>query len=194
VVEQLFAASLERIARAARYQGVELLLCVPASNLWHGPVGEPLMGDPRWVDSVRSGIALAEEGRFREAATLLQSAEELDVPSPSALYWAGRCAAEAGALEEARRLLEAARDAEPVPTRITGPLTQVLRRTARRFDLPLVDVAALFEAAAPDGVMGSGLIADNVHPAAEGHQKIAEAIAEEILRRGLLSGRVQVER
>jgi hypothetical protein len=61
----------------------------------------------------------------------------------------------------------------------------VLRDAATQTGTPLLDADALI-AARSGGIPGSQWLVDHVHPTVEGHQLIAEALLDEVVRQGFL--------
>jgi hypothetical protein len=66
------------------------------------------------------------------------------------------------------------------------PMHEILREAARRTDTPLVDVRRLFEEATASGLVGNRLLLDHVHPTIAAHQRIADALADELVRQHLV--------
>jgi hypothetical protein len=62
-------------------------------------------------------------------------------------------------------------------------------RVAQASRTPLVDVRQLFDQASPHGLPGEELFVDHVHPTFRGHQLIAEALCQEMVRQGMLAPR-----
>ncbi len=79
-----------------------------------------------------------------------------------------------GEFNEARRLYELARDHDLLrfraPTAINEATIEIARTTAAEF----VDVAAAFDAASPQGIVGEELLLEHVHPNVEGYFLLAD--------------------
>ena len=111
--------SLEILAAVAAEVGARVIVVVPETNLsdWHEELAllVPILeGDrnTRWLELARQAQAALAGAQFPEAAQLAAELIELDEgTSPVGLSILARCYLHNGKVEEARRLLEAARDA-----------------------------------------------------------------------------------
>jgi len=73
-----------------------------------------------------------------------------------------------------------AKEEDLCPLRILEPMHESLFRLSNQYDVPLVDIRLIFEQKTHDGIPGSELLVDHVHPSIEGHQLIADAIYEKL--------------
>jgi hypothetical protein len=80
-----------------------------------------------------------------------------------------------------------AKDEDICPLRILQPMQEAIARVARQAGAPLVSVRRLFERASPHGIPGDDALIDHVHPRIEGHQQIALALLDEMVRQGWAS-------
>lgn len=96
---------------------------------------------------------------------------------------AGDCCRIAGRTAEARRHYLEALDHDGNPVRETTELEMKLRQACAQRDVPLLDAAALLNAASPDGILGFELLWDNAHPKFEGYLLIARELARFVAAR-----------
>lgn len=75
----------------------------------------------------------------------------------------------------ARDAFRNARDRDRLPFRAPEALNGVIRRAAQTEGVTLVDVQRRFEQASPEGIVGSELLLEHVHPNAEGYFLLADA-------------------
>jgi hypothetical protein len=87
----------------------------------------------------------------------------------------------------ARAALVRAKDTDVCPLRILSPMNEIVLRVAADTATPVVDADALFTERSPGGINGAKWFVDHVHPAVEGHQLLADALADELVRLGAVS-------
>jgi hypothetical protein len=78
-----------------------------------------------------------------------------------------------------------AKDNDICPLRMLEAMHQSLRRVCQQTETPLVDVRAMFEQRAEDGIPGRESLIDHVHPTIFGHQLIAELLVEQLEQMGV---------
>ncbi len=102
----------------------------------------------------------------------------------AAIYARGLAAWQAGRADEAKRLLESARDLDVCPLRATRAIVDSVRQVCRDFEVPMVDTDRIFDqrdwqgTRIPDEIADPEFFCDHVHPTILGHQRIAGAVAE----------------
>jgi tetratricopeptide (TPR) repeat protein len=121
-----------------------------------------------------------------EAARLLEQARDLSPKHAEVQFRLGRAYDALGRWDDARRALTAARDLDAQPSRAMTRINETLRRVAADRGIPLVDAERVFENEAPNGLVGFNLIEDYVHPNPKGHELVAYALYELLLREGLV--------
>ena len=179
-----FRHNLNRIALAARSADVPLMICNPVSNLRDA---SPFKSENQ------SGLSTAQKSQFESSfqrltadANPAASIEELKAlleidPSHAELqYRIGQAYQIAGDFENAKRHLIESKEQDVCPLRIIEPMYEVIKTITQRHEIPLIDVKSLFESKATDGIAGSELLVDHIHPSMRGHQLIAEMILEEM--------------
>lgn len=87
----------------------------------------------------------------------------------------GRRLESAGRFAEAREAYLNAKDRDAVRFRAPEDWNAVIRSTAAAFECPVVPMKAVFESASPNGLVGDGLMADHLHPNADGYFLMADA-------------------
>jgi hypothetical protein len=68
-------------------------------------------------------------------------------------------------------------------------MNAIILRTAAETGTPLVDADALFTDRSPGRINGAKWFVDHVHPTVEGHQLLADAFADELVREGFVRPR-----
>ena len=117
----------------------------------------------------------------REAIRLLLQAVELDDKNAHTQFALGVLFESLGRLEEARNAYLFAKELDVCPLRMLESQRQILRETARKFRLPLIDWQQLLEAQDDHCALGSNFMVDHVHPTIQGHQLLAEAVVAQMV-------------
>jgi hypothetical protein len=187
-----FEFNLRRIVATCRSRGVPLVLVNPASNLdwlpFKAETRDDLSADRRaevtrlW-DSARGLYST----NLREAARLLDEATTIDDRHAGLWYDLGKCRMQLGEYPEARAALVRAKDADVCPLRILSPMNEIVLRVAAETATPLVDADGLFTDHSPGRINGAKWFVDHVHPTVEGHQLLADALADEVVRQGFVA-------
>jgi tetratricopeptide (TPR) repeat protein len=182
--ERWFAANLEQIADAVEGAGARLALATLGQDLadWEPAASTHRPGlDPatlaRWDDLVAAGKAAEARGQCADALRSWRSALEIDDAHAALHFAVATCERRLGRPDVARRHFALASDLDPVPQGAPSRYNELLRDLAVRRGAILVDSAAALEAAAPDGLVGSELFVDFIHPNLRGHGVIALAVA-----------------
>jgi tetratricopeptide (TPR) repeat protein len=196
VVEH-FAHNLRQMVAIARDHGAAIAFVQPAANLkdfspfksQHPPAlasAEVL----RFTALLERGRELAAAADPRGALAALGEAQAIDPGYAELHFLAGRARLAAGDLEAARAAFVRAKDLDVAPLRAIEPLVELVGATARRADVPLVELPAILaaESQAQTGVpiLGSELFLDHVHPTIAVHSLIAERLQAELAERGLV--------
>ncbi|HVT17358.1 MAG TPA: hypothetical protein VHQ90_14410 [Thermoanaerobaculia bacterium] len=179
---------------------IPVVLILPEFNLgdWRlgGAADAPwLPGDAnkRWLHCLTAAQEALAAGRLEEAAAAAARMVALDQgTAASGLTVLAECRRRLGQLEQARELLERARDAHcwDAPPQVPKPLSvvqQALRQGAEAAAIPLVDLPRLFQDWLGGELPDRRLFLDYCHLNAEGIRLAMSAAAERIAP--LLGGR-----
>lgn len=187
-----FRYNLRRMVRLTREAGVAMLLVNPVSNLRDCGPFKAQHRDGLSDEQLRQWDALyAEAGRqlgtdnFR-ALQLLREASAIDDQHADLHFMLGKCFDAVGRTEPAREAYLRAKELDVCPLRMLEEMHEALLALARETDTPLIDVRRLVERRSKGGIPGGYLLIDHVHPSIAGHRLIADAIADEMIRRGTL--------
>lgn len=180
-----FENSMYRIVRIAEDAGVPLMLVSPVSNLQYAP----------FKSEHRPGLTAAESEKFDDllkqaeglysidlgrAAELLRQAIAIDDQFAQVHFELGNCLLEQGLVSEAREEWIKSKDLDICPLRMLEPMKQIIREVAQATNTPLVDADAIIAARSRSGFPDRQWLVDHVHPSMEGHQLIADAIADKL--------------
>lgn len=182
-----FELNLRQMILMARTAQVPLMLVNPVSNLKNCPPFKCEFENCLPDEKKARLIALwnqANDSDWSQAERKMQlweSAADIDQRHAGLLYHIGKTCEALNRNTEAKTWFVKAKEEDLCPLRILEPMHASLLRLANEFDVPLVDIRELFEQKTPDGIPGSELLVDHVHPSIEGHQLIADAIYEKLL-------------
>ena len=191
VVEH-FGYNLHRMVELTREAGIPLLLVNPATNLRDCPPFKVEHRAHLTTEQRRRFASLWTTARkhYRtnkyQAAEYLKQAIEIDDRHAGIYYDLANCYFEVEMTDQAHKAYVKAKDLDVCPLRITEPMHEAVFKVARQTDTPLVDVRELFEGFSRHGIPGSDWLIDHVHPTIEGHQRIAGALADELVRQGIV--------
>jgi lysophospholipase L1-like esterase len=186
-----FEFNLRRLVQLAAERGVPLVLVQPVSNLDWPPFKAEHRADLSAADMARFDEALAG-GRAAysfgpaEALAHLKMAATIDPEHAGIRYSLGKCYLDLGQFEQAKVELNAAKDNDICPLRILTPMSDIIRDVAADTQTPLVDAEALFGELCPGRIPGPPWLVDHVHPSIEGHQRLANALLDELARYGVV--------
>jgi tetratricopeptide (TPR) repeat protein len=176
-----FARNVDALISLAREAEVPLLFAVPAANLRSPPGPSPPTGepDPGFDASLRAGRNLLAAGKPERALAEIDEAVAA-IPSRAGAHYARAEALRAlGRDDEAREAYRRAVDLDVRTHRITSALERALLDTLRERGARFVDLRPAFQQRLDD-TSTDALFVDHLHPTAEGHARIAEALRPEV--------------
>lgn len=190
-----FEHNLRRMIRLANVARVPIILANPVSNLQDSPpfksvVEDTLSDDTKELFHKRWTAAKESDWNdLDEKLQIVNSLLDIDRRFPDAHFLAAKVLEAQGRVEEAKASYIRAKDTDICPLRIVSAMEEVIGRVAQQTSTPLVDVKQLFELMEEDGIPGDETLIDHVHPRIDGHQKIAEAFLQEMIRQKLVRPR-----
>lgn len=185
-----FRFHLDRMAQLARQAGVPLVFVNPACNVGDMP---PFKAEHRAdLDAEElarwEALFAAARGHFRRgsynlhaAIAELEQACQIDPLHAGGWFTLAECYRSTGRVQEAREAYLRAKEFDVCPLRILEPMNEAVLDAAQKSRSPLVDVRALFERHSEHGIVGADQMVDHVHPTIEGHQRIADALADKLV-------------
>jgi lysophospholipase L1-like esterase len=187
-----YAANLRRIVAITRQAHVPLILVHPVSNLRDCPPFKSEHRDRLSDSDLARWEHLWTEARQRYAHDLrgaverLEAAARIDDQYAALQYQMGQCFDALGETERARECYVRAKELDICPLRMLEPMHDELQRIARQTSTPVIDARQLIAAQCRDGIVDDSWLVDHVHPSIRGHQCIAAALTEELMREGLV--------
>ena len=186
--------SLHRMTDISDGAGANIIFVTPASNIrdFSPFKTEPGPGlrdmDVRQVGSYKQEIVTALEADHpARALTMAEKALAIDDRDAELHYLYARALLEHDRAQEAREAFIRARDEDICPLRAPTPMIEIVENITREKSTGYVDFAGLVDELADDGIPGSGLFLDHVHPTIEGNRLLALAIIEEMAIQGIVN-------
>lgn len=181
-----FEFNLRRMTAIAREAKIPLVFVTPVSNLQWAPFKSEHRVDLSTADLARFDALRNEAGELlatdlAAAIEQLQAATALDPEYADGQYELGIALLEAGRRNEAEAALRRAKECDVCPLRILQPMREILHRVAAETHTPLVDAETLFASLSRNGFPDNQWLIDHCHPTIEGNQRLADAIASELV-------------
>jgi lysophospholipase L1-like esterase len=184
--------NMRRMVSLARQAHVPLILLNPACNLRDSP---PFKAEhrPGLAAEQRERCArLWTEARFYystqpwRAARLLREALAIDDQHAGLHYDLAKCLDVLGKFSDAQSEYVQAKEWDVCPLRILESMREIVHEVGRDMRTPVVDLRAGFEGLSRDGIPGDGWFVDHVHPSIPGYQRVADAVADQLVRQGIV--------
>lgn len=188
-----YRASLVRMIQIARGAEVQVILVVPASNLrdfspFKSQHRGDLTGDElnAWSRAFEGAEGALQAKRYKDARRLAKRAVHLDPRHAHGHWLLGQALWHLGEYEPARKSFVRARNEDICPLRALSEQLEVIREVAQEHDVALVDFNKIAEARATNGVPGTDLFLDHVHPTIAANRLLAVSILSEMVRLGIV--------
>ena len=189
--------NLRRMTSIARQAGVQLILMNPACNLRDSPpfkvehrpgltAQERQQWDELWAQA-RENYATQPV----EAMRLLREALAIDNQHAGLHYDLAKCYESLSQLNDARAEYLLAKELDVCPLRILKPMNDIVRQVGIDTHTTVVDVRELFDRMSRDGIPGDDWFVDHVHPTIPGYQRVADELADELVRLGRVHPHVE---
>ncbi len=182
-----FRFNVERMIDMARSAQADIILITPASNLrsctpFKSDNLESL--DPTQRRQWLSLVTEAATAEGDQALALLAKAERIDPRHAGAAFHEGEVLFSMGKYDEARRAFAKSRDEDICPLRAKTDMISIVRDTAARKGVPLVDFVKILGNRAAHGVPGDDYFIDHVHPTIEGNRLLALSLIQAMTAMG----------
>src|SRR5262249_47433069 len=115
---------------------------------------------------------------LHQAISRLEQACEFDDQFAGTWYTLGECYRAVGRMDEARHAFLEAKELDICPLRALKPMNDFVLELARETHTPLLDAQEFFERKSRDGIVDGQWLVDHVHPGIEGHQLLADELAQ----------------
>ncbi len=189
-----YQTSMFRMTHISERTGAKLILVTPASN-----IGDfsPFKSDPSYnlsaleisqVDSLKHLVTMTlDEGDYVRAEATAREALAIDGRDAELLYLHAKALLALDRIDEARSAFTQSKDEDVCPLRALTPIREIVADVARTKKTGFVDFVDIINEHSPNGIPGSELFLDHVHPTIEGNRLLALAIIQEMTQEGIVS-------
>ena len=185
-----FRGNLRALLARYRAQDLSVFVGTVASNeRAHAPFVSSLtpgVDEEAWQARFREGRQAAQRGDVEAALAALDATLALDSLAAAAFYARARVLDDAGRHAEARVAYLAAKDRDQLRFRASEDINQIIREEAARAGAVVVETQAALAEGARDGIIGSDLMLEHLHPNVDGYFIIADAFYKALRQAGLI--------
>ncbi len=189
-----YETSLLRMTNIGERAGAKMILVTPASNIRDfSPFKtepSPMLNDVdvKRVDMLKGLVKAAiDEEDYVRAVKVAKEALALDGRDADLLYLYARALLALDRIDEARSAFIQARDEDICPLRALTPFSKIVSDVAQIKNTGFIDFDRMVNEHSANGIPGSELFLDHVHPTIEGNRLLALAIVEEMTQEGMVS-------
>jgi len=179
-VHKNFQANLNAILKEGNRCGAQMLLCTVAVNEHDfppfGSLNNPALSPEefaQWRKEFDAGIACEERADFATAATHYAKALQIDNSYAEIHFRLARVLEAAGNLPESKSHYLKARDLDTVRFRTDSVLNSIIRGSAEKRDVKLLDLAQILAADSHMGLIGEKTLLEHVHFTWNGNYQVA---------------------
>lgn len=184
-VQGHFEVSVHGMTQIAQKANVPMLMVVPVSNLEWPPFKSQHRSDITEEERIEFA-QLVEKARQlskqdgQQAIELFESALEIDSQFAQTHYELGTLQMVLGYFNDAKVSLSQAIEEDICPLRMLAPMRERMAAIAKETSMPFLNAHDFFAAKCRGGIVSRDWLVDHVHPGVEGHQALANAIAEKL--------------
>lgn len=189
-----FKTSLFRMTYISEQAKAKLIFVTPASNIGDfspfksEPSNNLSADEVSEVDDLKQTVTKAlGEGNQEHAEAIAREALAIDGRDPELLYLQAQAFLALGRIDDARSAFIQSRDEDVCPLRALTPVRGIVTDVAQSKNAGFVDFAQIVNENSPNGIPGSELFLDHVHPTIDGNQMLALAIVKEMLQERMLT-------
>ena len=186
--------SLYRMTDISEMAGAKLIFVTPASNIGDFSPFKSEHSDNlsafeiSQIDTLKREVTEAlNKGDYILAEGIASEALAIDSRDADLLYLHASALRALGRIDEARIVFTQARDEDVCPLRALTPVPEIVADVAQTKNTGFVDFVSIVDDHSPNGIPGSELFLDHVHPTIEGNRLLALAIMEEMKKEGIIS-------
>lgn len=189
-----YETSLFHMTDISERAKAKLILVTPASNIRDF---SPFKSEPsnrlsaiqiREIDSLKFGINMAMENHNIDLAEkMAKKALNIDGRNPELLYMHAKILLALDRIDEAKRAFIQSKDEDICPLRALTPIHDIVAAVSQTKNTGFVDFVNIINENSSNGIPGSELFLDHVHPTIEGNRLLALSIIQEMLREGIVT-------
>lgn len=189
-----YKKSLFQMANLSKQYGTQMIFITPASNIKDF---SPFKSEPdnmlstyemQKVDTIKESIMKAlNKGNYLDAKIKAEEVLAIDRRDPELLFLYAKALHALGLTEKAYDAFNKSKDEDICPLRALTPMYETVTEVAQTKNTGYVDFVKIVNQHSPDGIPGSELFLDHVHPTLEANRMLALAIIQEMKRKGVVS-------
>jgi tetratricopeptide (TPR) repeat protein len=107
-------------------------------------------------------------------------------PTANQVYEEAKQKLMTGNSQKADSLFRLAKDLDALRFRAPEKINQIIEKLCKEYNAPCVSIDSVFNSVSPNGIVGSNLMTDHLHPNIEGYQIIGNAYFETMIQAGYL--------
>ena len=134
----------------------------------------------------KSGVDSMNAGKYSSAEDLFAKAISIDSMPANYHYALAKCLEASTKYNEAEKEYSLAADLDGLRFRAPSEFNKIIFELGKKYNIPVADVRHLFQKNSADGIIGSELLVDHVHPNIHGYFLLAKAWYESIEQHKLL--------
>ena len=177
-----FKSNLSSIISLFQSHHVKIIISDVASNLIFSPfISDTSAGLKLRLHDLSRLHRAIDEHNVSQSYELASSLYTTDSSNAFIDYALGSAELALHKTERAKYHLQKARDEDLLKFRATSKINDIIRSTARRYNVPFVSTDSLFSSKSPDGIAGNNLFREHLHPNTLGYYYIATLFVEKII-------------
>jgi tetratricopeptide (TPR) repeat protein len=180
-----FETNLREIIEIGSGSGAKIILSTVASNLKNCPPFASLHGrgfsaTNEWQKHYQDAIASERESNYVAAASALERAAAMDPRHAELEFRRAQLSLMSNRLDEAATRFRAARDLDALRFRADTRINTIIRATAVRQKVALLDAVALIDSRSTNGIAGHEFLYEHVHLNFAGNYLMARSLADSV--------------
>ena len=195
-VRKGYQKNMEALIRLAKRKGVDVLFVnlpsnlrdIPPSYSLHAPGLTPAQLT-EWEIHYESGNKFMKAGLYQPALEAFERALKIDNSYAELTYRTAQSYDKLGCFDQAKKYYIWARDLDARPWRAKSSLNETICHLVEQNHLMLADAISAFEKVSPQGIIGSNIIYDNIHPSVKGQQIISDSILDVLCQNNQIAPR-----
>jgi tetratricopeptide (TPR) repeat protein len=190
---EVYRENIESIIETAQSHRIPIMFSTLVSNIRTQPpfesVFKPDLAEAQrrqWSVYVASGDSAVAAGNYERAKLTYEAAARVDTLNAEPYFKLGRSFLKLGDYDGARAAFIRAKDLDALRFRVTEEFQQDLLDICRSHHVPVARVDSSFDVNSPNGLVGSELILEHLHPNIDGYFLMAKTFCSASAQNNLL--------
>ncbi len=186
-----YTANLKEIIEIARKHGVEILISDLVSNFRGQKPFISLFAEDtdieNWNSHFQEGIRLQQSAQYSAALKRFRQAAEIDSMPAKLNYHSALCLESLGKHALARKAFYKAKELDGLRFRASEDFNNAIYMLSKETNAPVVYLKSVFEEESVNGLIGSNLMLEHLHPNLKGYFLMAKAFCEAMRKNGFIA-------